>query len=132
MIIVKLWETKYACVPILFITCDVEALVRRPPGLSNIRMPLFIAKTRLPSQKWLNRSSGMQRECPLNRSHYIRYNFNAAQAPPQNFCDPQDHTLLVFSVSLASKRWSNPLRKFADLRFWVQTLVVARKQFFDR
>jgi len=26
-------------------------------------MPLFIAKTRLPSQKWLNRSSGVQREC---------------------------------------------------------------------
>ena len=28
------------------------------------RLPLFIAKTRLPSQKWLNRSSGVQRECP--------------------------------------------------------------------
>jgi hypothetical protein len=35
-----------------------------PLELSNIRMPLFIAKTRLPSQKWLNRSSGVQRECP--------------------------------------------------------------------
>jgi len=34
-----------------------------PPELSYIRMPLFIAKTRLPSQKWLNRSSGVQREC---------------------------------------------------------------------
>ena len=41
-------------------------------------MPLFIAKTRLPSQKWLNRSSGVQRvQPPLNHSHYIRYNFNA-------------------------------------------------------
>jgi hypothetical protein len=26
---------------------------------------------------------------PLNRSHYIMYNFNAVQAPP-HFCDPQD------------------------------------------
>jgi len=26
-------------------------------------MPLFIAKTRLPSQKWLNRSSEVQRKC---------------------------------------------------------------------
>ena len=34
-----------------------------PPELSNIRMPLFIAKIRLPFQKWLNRSSGVQREC---------------------------------------------------------------------
>jgi len=32
--------------------------------LSNIRMPLFIAKTRLTSQKWLNRINGVQRECP--------------------------------------------------------------------
>jgi len=46
----------------------------------------------------------MQRECPLNRSHYIRYNFNAAQAPPQNFCDPQDHTL-----------FDNPLCSFGTL-----------------
>jgi hypothetical protein len=35
-----------------------------PPEMSYIRMSLFIAKTKLPSQKYLNRSSGVQRECP--------------------------------------------------------------------
>ena len=36
-----------------------------PLNCQLISMPLFIAKTRLPSQKWLNRSSGVQREHSL-------------------------------------------------------------------
>jgi len=40
--------------------------------------------------------------------------------------------LPFFNISLASKSWSNPPRKFADdLRSWVQTLVVAKRQFSD-
>jgi hypothetical protein len=39
---------------------------------------------------------------------------------------------LLSNVSLASKSWSNPPRKFADdLRSWVRTLVVAKRQFSD-
>jgi len=40
--------------------------------------------------------------------------------------------LPFYNVSLASKSWSNPPRKFADdLRSWVRTLVFAKRQFSD-
>ena len=49
----------------------------RPPLNCRTHLPLFIAKTRLPSQVEQEQWGAEGVQAPLNHSHYIRYNFNA-------------------------------------------------------
>ena len=103
-----------------------------PPELFNSFNAALNAKTRLPSQKWLNRSSGVRRgsaappESTALTTHLVQLRCRRRLRPI--FCDPQDHTLLVIS--------RQPLNRLGSRLFcWallIQGWVIRRRRIIRR
>ena len=80
-------------------------------------MPLFIVKTRLPSQKWCNRSSlckGSAGPPELLSIHQVQLQCRLQRRLCPIFCDPQDHTLLNFFMERAGGA--------SPCKFWTSTI----------
>jgi len=64
-------------------------------------MPLFIAKTRLPSKEWLTGAVRCRGSAVPSESfslHWVRFQCKLQRRLRPIFCDLQDHTLLVSHV----------------------------------